>query len=65
MSSSYRFDLATEADDGALRAILKNTSMPGEISLSFQREPSFFAAERAGNLYSQVIAARERNCLPE
>ncbi len=59
MSSSYRFDLATEADDGALRAILKNTSMPGEISLSFQREPSFFAAERAGNLCSQVIAARE------
>jgi len=49
------FRLATDEDDGALRAILKQTPMPGSITLSFEREPSFFAAERAGNLESQTI----------
>lgn len=48
-----------QAEDAALRAILRATFMPGNISLSFQREPSFFAAEQAGNLLSQVLAVRD------
>jgi len=54
-----RFELAHEQDDEGLRALLRRTSMPGPISPAFLREPSFFTAERAGNLESQVIVARD------
>lgn len=57
------FDLATDADDAALRALLRETAMPGRISLAFLREPSFFEAERAGNDESQVIVAREGDAI--
>lgn len=33
--------------------------MSGRVALSFRREPDFFAAERAGNLSSQVLAVRD------
>lgn len=59
MSSHYRFDLASPADDGALRSVLRQTSMPGEISLSLRREPNFFIAERSGNESSQVLVCRD------
>ena len=54
-----RFELAGEADDAALRALFRRTPLPGPISLLYLREPSFFAAERIGNIDSQVIVARD------
>ncbi len=57
--SRFQFEVVTPAEDDALRAILRETSMPGSIALSFQREPSFFRAEEAGNCSSQTIAARD------
>ena len=48
--SRYRFDLATEADDAALRRVLADTPMPGRIAVSFRREPSYFAAGRLAHL---------------
>lgn len=47
--------LAGPAEDGALRAVLRESSMPGPISLAFTREPSFFIAEQAGNLRYQTL----------
>ncbi len=61
MSTKYVPELIGEAEDGALRAILRNTFMPGNIALSFQREPNFFQAEKAGNIESQVIAMRDKD----
>ena len=65
MSSQFSFKLATVAEDSALRAVLRQTSMQGRIQLSFQREPNFFIAEQAGNIHSQVIAVtdEEKGCL--
>jgi hypothetical protein len=54
-----KFELGSDGDDAALRTLLRETPMPGSISLAFLREPSFFLAERAGNDESQVIVARE------
>ncbi|EGY53082.1 hypothetical protein [Neisseria shayeganii] len=39
-----RFFPATEADDAELRALLRRNVMDGPISLTFRREPSYFAA---------------------
>ncbi len=52
---SYKFSLAGKVEDGALRAVLRQASMLGDISLSFLREPSFFIAEQAGNIMSQTL----------
>lgn len=53
---TFRFELATTADDEGLRSVLRESPMTGEVSLLFLREPSFFEAEKAGNIESQVIA---------
>jgi len=62
MSGQRRFEfaLATEADDGELRELLRHISMPGNITLAFLREPSFFLAEQAGSAASQVITCKDR-----
>lgn len=61
MSAQRRFEfaLAEESDDDALRALLRQISMPGNITLSFQREPSFFLAEQAGSVMSQVMVCKD------
>jgi hypothetical protein len=39
---SARFILATDENDAAIRRLLRENPTPGEISLSFEREPSYF-----------------------
>src|SRR5215471_1425166 len=56
----FEFALASEAEDDTLRALLRHVSMPGNITLAFLREPSFFLAEQAGNVTSQVMVCRDR-----
>lgn len=58
--SRFEFDLATRADDAELRAILAATPMPGRISVSFRREPSFFAAAGVEGPFHQVVVCRDR-----
>ncbi|MEQ1513088.1 MAG: hypothetical protein ABL934_10475 [Lysobacteraceae bacterium] len=41
--SRYRFSVADAADDAALRARMAQDWMKGSLSLSFRREPSYFA----------------------
>jgi hypothetical protein len=62
MAGQHRFEfaLATKADDGELRELLRHISMPGNITLAFLREPSFFLAEQAGSAASQVIVCKDR-----
>lgn len=60
MSSGFKFQLAGETEDGALRAILRRAHMPGNISLAFSREPSFFTAERAGSVSHQTLVYKDQ-----
>ena len=57
----FEFSLAGEAEDEALRTLLRHISMPGNITLSFQREPSFLLAEQAGSIISQVMICKDRS----
>ncbi len=41
--SRYRFEPAVEADDAALRARMASDWLRGDLSVSFRREPSYFA----------------------
>jgi hypothetical protein len=56
---ALEFGLARSGDDAALRDLLRRTAMPGDIELSFLREPSFFAAARAGNHETQTMVWRD------
>ncbi len=60
MSSGFKFRLASEAEDGALRAVLRQAHMPGNMSLVFSREPSFFTAERAGSVRHQTLIYQDQ-----
>jgi hypothetical protein len=62
MCAQHRFEffLAGEAEDEALRTLLRRISMPGNITLSFQREPSFLLAEQVGSIASQVMICKDR-----
>jgi hypothetical protein len=57
--SRFRFELATTADDADLRRILEETPMPGRITVSFRREPSYFDAAQVDGRFRQVVAARD------
>ena len=55
-----RFDLATPADDAALRALLRAMPVPGTVTLAATREPAFFAADAALGERVETLVARER-----
>lgn len=61
MSSGLKFRLADETEDGALRAVLRQASMPGNVSLAFSREPSFFIAEQAGSMGHQILICQDQD----
>lgn len=54
-----RFDLATAADEPALRELLRLNPMPGAISLSFQTEPDYFRAAAIEGPFQQTIVGRD------
>ncbi len=51
--------LARPEDDEDLRKILRENPMAGDISLSFEREPNYFAAARVEAPDHQIIIARD------
>ncbi len=55
----YRFELAQKADDAELRSLLAQTPMEGRVSLSFCREPSYFAANCVLGREHQTIVCRD------
>jgi hypothetical protein len=59
---SISYTLATEADEPALRQILKDNPMHGTISLSFEREPYFFnASQIEGNNHITLLSRNLEN----
>ena len=57
--SQFRFEVATAADDAQLRHVLAATPMPGHVSVSYRREPSYFAAAAVSGAFHQVVVARD------
>lgn len=57
--SALTFTLATPADEGSLRQLLRENPIPGSISLSFEREPCYFDASTIEGSFHQTIVARE------
>lgn len=57
--SRFRMELADDCDDTALRRVLASTPMPGAVSVSFRREPSFFDAAVVDGGFNQTVVARD------
>src|SRR5262245_19909881 len=57
--SRFHMDLATRCDDAELRRLLASTPMPGAVTVSFRREPSFFEAPAVDGEFSQTVVARD------
>ncbi len=58
--SAFAIELARPEDDAALRARMAQDRMDGRISVSFRREPSYFAACRVQGDATQVVKCVER-----
>ena len=56
---SVRIELATAADDAALRRLARELPMAGRIRLAFECEPSFFAAAEAESDRHHTVIARD------
>ena len=55
-----RFDLATAADDAAIRGLLRATPLAGEVGLTFEREPdSALAGGIQGDVHQTLVAREE------
>lgn len=55
-AAALRFPLASPADDAALRRLLRENPMSGSLSLTLEREPSFFlGAGVEGDVHDTVL----------
>jgi hypothetical protein len=57
---SFAFGVATAQDDDEVRRMLRETSFPGQVSLSFERESDSLAAGQIEGDVHDIIVARER-----
>lgn len=57
---SLRFELAGPEADAELQQLLRANAMPGRISLSLERSPSFFLGATIEGESHQTVVARER-----
>jgi hypothetical protein len=55
------FQLASSADDADLRHLLRSNPLPGEIHLSYEREPSFWAASALDGPFHQTLIVRSKD----
>jgi hypothetical protein len=53
------FELAEPADDPNLRRLLRENPFPGSISMSFEREPNYFAASAIEGDFTQTLVVRD------
>ena len=59
--SQFQFALAQSQDNAELRAFLVNNPLPGNIEVTFEREPDFFAGSEIRGPFNQTIAVRDLN----
>jgi hypothetical protein len=58
-TSQFQFALAQSQDDAELRSFLVNNPVPGNIEVTFEREPDFFAGSEVRGGLNQTIAVRD------
>lgn len=54
----FSFGLATEDDDPAIRRLLRENPVPGDITVTYEREPDYFLACGTMGPFWQVLVAR-------
>ena len=59
--SRFQFELATDDDDQAIRDLLAEVTMPGRVSITFRREPSYFEGAVVDGRFRQVMILRDRD----
>jgi hypothetical protein len=55
----YDLEIASDADDAELRALMRATPMTGPIAVTLRREPRFFDAMTVEGRFHQVLIARD------
>jgi hypothetical protein len=55
-SGLVKFEVATPVDDFEIRRLLRESPMPGNVSISLEREPDYFTEARAFDLKSAKVA---------
>ncbi|HET7219922.1 MAG TPA: hypothetical protein VFJ02_17815 [Vicinamibacterales bacterium] len=61
-ASQFDIDVATAADDGEIRRLLRESAFAGRVSLSLEREPdSRLAAAIEGDAHEQLVARERRS----
>jgi hypothetical protein len=58
--TEFRFDHATADDDAAIRRLLAINPVPGPVTLTYEREPSYFLGCGTLGRFCQVLVARHR-----
>lgn len=58
--SEFVFELATPADDPAIRRLLANNPVPGQITVTYEREPDYFLGCGTMGRFCQVLVARRQ-----
>jgi len=56
----FTIELASPEDDDRLRELLRRSPVPGSISVTFEREPSFFESCKIRGDFFQVAVGRDR-----
>lgn len=59
-SRPARIDIAQDCDDDELRRLLAETPVPGSVTLTYEREPSFFIGARAEGEAPVTVMARDK-----
>lgn len=60
MSVDYAFELASPTDDPAIRRLLRENPVPGQMALTYEREPNYFLGSPVLGHISQTLVARRR-----
>jgi len=58
--SNFDFSIATAADDDDIRKMLRDNPVPGGITISYERSPSYFDGCGVMGDFHQTVIARER-----
>jgi hypothetical protein len=57
LTGRTRFAVATARDDAAIRHLLRESAMPGRVSVTFEREPDYFRGANIAGGDDQIIVA--------
>jgi hypothetical protein len=58
--NEFVFELATPADNPAIRRLLANNPVPGRVTVTYEREPDYFLGCGTMGSFCQVLVARHQ-----